>query len=405
MIMFSPKQKLFVKKAKKKLNIAYGSVRTGKTIITTIAFLLHVIGFKQRQHFAIVGKTRDTVRRNVIPIIEQYLGEGSFTYTITRDEIDFLGHKIFVLGANDEKAETRIRGLTLAGALCDEVTTYPRSVFEQLLARNSVEGAKIFATTNPDSPYHWLYTEYIQKADEKGYFVMKFVLEDNPFLPPEYIEFIKKTYTGLFYKRFILGEWVAAEGIIYDMFDEKVHIVEELPDRFDKYIVGIDFGMQNPTVFLLVGAVGDTLYVIREFYHEGRERTMTVDAYSQAFKNWLDGIRPWRIWIDPSAQALMQQLIKDGYNMVREANNDVISGIATVSMFLHNKKLFIHSSCKNTIREFYSYAWDAKAQQNGQDKPLKVADHCMDALRYALHSEYPLAKQVINKVIDKPRGW
>lgn len=405
MIKFSKKQRLFVKGAKTKLNIAYGSVRTGKTIITTIAFLLYVIGFKQRQHFAIVGKTRDTVRRNVIPIIEQYLGEGSFTYTITRDEIDFLGHKIFVLGANDEKAETRIRGLTLAGALCDEVTTYPRSVFEQLLARCSVEGAKVFATTNPDSPYHWLYTEYIQKADEKGYFVMKFVLEDNPFLPSEYIEFIKKTYTGLFYKRFILGEWVAAEGIIYDMFDEKTHVIDKLPEKFDKYIVGVDFGMQNPTVFLLIGVSDKTAYVVKEYYHEGREQTKTVDRYSRDFKEWLGDIKPHRIYVDPSAQALMQQLKADGFSNVREANNDVLDGIATVSKFLSQNKLFIHSGCKNTIREFYSYAWDTKAQQSGQDKPLKVADHCMDALRYALHSEYPVGQIIQHRVVDKPRGW
>ncbi|WP_049778039.1 PBSX family phage terminase large subunit [Caldicellulosiruptor owensensis] len=403
--MFSQKQKEFAKKAKSKLNIAYGSVRTGKTIITTIMFLLHVVGFKQKQHFAIVGKTRDTVRRNVIPIIEQYLGEDSFTYTITRDEIEFLGHKIFVLGANDEKAETRIRGLTLAGALCDEVTTYPRSVFEQLLARCSVEGAKVFATTNPDSPYHWLYVDYIQKADEKGYFVMKFSLEDNPFLPPEYIEFIKKTYTGLFYKRFILGEWVAAEGIIYDMFDEKTHVINELSEKFDKHIVGVDFGMQNPTVFLLIGIKDSIAYVIKEYYHEGREQTKTVDRYSKDFKDWLGDIKPSRIYIDPSAQALMQQLKADGFSNVREANNDVLDGIATVSKFLSQQKLFVHSSCKNTIREFYSYAWDTKAQQNGQDKPLKIADHCMDALRYALHSEYPVAQIVQRKVVDKPRGW
>ncbi|MCM8901315.1 PBSX family phage terminase large subunit [Caldicoprobacter algeriensis] len=405
MIVFSTKQKEFVRLANKKLNIAYGSVRTGKTIITTIAFLLHVVGFKQKQHFAIVGKTRDTVRRNVIPVIEQYLGKDSFTYTITRDEIEFLGHKIFVLGANDEKAETRIRGLTLAGALCDEVTTYPRSVFEQLLARCSVKGAKVFATTNPDSPYHWLYTEYIQKADEKDYFVMKFLLEDNPFLPSEYIEFIKKTYTGLFYKRFILGEWVAAEGIIYDMFDEKVHVVERLPERFDKYVVGIDFGMQNPTVFLLIGFHNGIAYVVKEYYHEGREQTKTVDKYSKDFKEWLGDIKPHRIYVDPSAQALLQQLKADGFSNVREANNDVLDGIATVSKFLSQQKLFVHSSCKNTIREFYSYAWDTKAQQNGQDKPLKIADHCMDALRYALHSQYPIGQTIQRRVIDKPKGW
>lgn len=388
-IVFSKKQKQFIRRAHRSLNIAYGSVRSGKTVATTIAFLLHLFGFKEKQQFAMIGKTRDTVRRNVLPVIEQYLGEENFTYTITRDEMEVLGHKIFVLGANDEKAETRIRGLTLAGALCDEVTTFPRVVFEQLLARCSVKDAKVFAATNPDSPYHWLYTDYVVKAEEKGYYVQQFFLWDNPFLPENYIEFVKKTYTGLFYKRFIQGEWVAAEGVIYDMFNEEVHVVDELPKEFDYYIVGVDFGMKNPTVFLLIGVLNDRFYVVREYYHDGRERTKTVVEYSKDFVGWLSGIQPAYIYVDPSAQALMEQLKVEGFSCVREANNDVLDGIATISKLLSDEKLVVHRSCENTIKEFYVYAWDKKAQQKGEDKPLKLSDHCMDALRYAIHSFRP----------------
>ncbi|WP_027309416.1 PBSX family phage terminase large subunit, partial [Caloramator sp. ALD01] len=358
MIMFSQKQKEFIKNANKKLNIAVGSIRTGKTVVAAIAFILHVLKFKESQNFVIVGKTRDTAKRNVVDVIQKYFGESSINYTVARDEIKLFGHKIYVLGANDEKAETRFRGMTLAGGMLDEVTTYPRSVFEQILARTSIEGAKIYATTNPDSPYHWLYTDYIQRADEKDYYVMKFYLDDNPFLPKEYIEFIKNTYTGLFYKRFILGEWVAADGIIYDMFDEKLHVVEEIPNIFDKYIVGIDFGMGNPTVFLLIGVRNNIKYVINEYYHEGREEgKKTIEKYSRDLKHFLGGIKPHKIFIDPSAQALIYQLKCDGFLNVKEANNDVLDGIATVGNMLGQNQLFIHSSCKNIIREFYSYAW------------------------------------------------
>lgn len=403
--MFSEKQKEFVKKANRKLNIAVGSIRTGKTVIAAIAFILHVLKFKEPQNFVIVGKTRDTARRNVVEVIQKYFGESSINYTVARDEIKLFGHKIYVLGANDEKAETRFRGMTLAGGMLDEVTTYPRSVFEQILARTSIEGAKIYATTNPDSPYHWLYTDYIQKADEKGYYVMKFYLDDNPFLPKEYIEFIKNTYTGLFYKRFILGEWVAADGIIYDMFYEKLHVVKEIPNIFDKYIVGIDFGMGNPTVFLLIGVRNNIKYVIKEYYHEGREEgKKTIEKYSRDLKQFLGDVKPHKIYIDPSAQALIYQLKCDGFFNVKEANNDVLDGIATVGNMLGQNQLFIYSSCKNLIREFYSYAWDKKAQERGEDKPLKVADHALDALRYALHSEYPFGVKR-KGVINKPQGW
>lgn len=405
MIMFSQKQKEFIKNANKKLNIAVGSIRTGKTVIAAIAFILHVLKFKESQNFVIVGKTRDTAKRNVVDVIQKYFGESSINYTVARDEIKLFGHKIYVLGANDEKAETRFRGMTLAGGMLDEVTTYPRSVFEQILARTSIEGAKIYATTNPDSPYHWLYTDYIQKADEKGYYVMKFYLDDNPFLPKEYIDFIKNTYTGLFYKRFILGEWVAADGIIYDMFEEKIHVVDEIPNVFDKYIVGIDFGMGNPTVFLLIGVRNNIKYVIKEYYHEGREEgKKTIEKYSRDLKQFLEGIKPHKIYIDPSAQALIHQLKCDGFFNVREANNDVLDGIATVGSMLGQNQLFINSCCKNLIREFYSYAWDKKAQERGEDKPLKVADHALDALRYALHSEYPFGVKR-KGVITKPQGW
>ncbi|MBZ4662779.1 MAG: phage terminase, large subunit, family [Caloramator sp.] len=405
MIMFSQKQKEFIKNANKKLNIAVGSIRTGKTVVAAIAFILHVLKFKESQNFVIVGKTRDTAKRNVVDVVQKYFGESSINYTVARDEIKLFGHKIYVLGANDEKAETRFRGMTLAGGMLDEVTTYPRSVFEQILARTSIEGAKIYATTNPDSPYHWLYTDYIQKADEKGYYVMKFYLDDNPFLPKEYIEFIKNTYTGLFYKRFILGEWVAADGIIYDMFYEKLHVVKEIPNIFDKYIVGIDFGMGNPTVFLLIGVRNNIKYVIKEYYHEGREEgKKTIEKYSRDLKQFLGDVKPHKIYIDPSAQALIYQLKCDGFFNVKEANNDVLDGIATVGNMLGQNQLFIYSSCKNLIREFYSYAWDKKAQERGEDKPLKVADHALDALRYALHSEYPFGVKR-KGVINKPQGW
>lgn len=385
---FSPKQKRFIKGATKKLNIAVGSVRSGKTVAATVAFLLHVMRFVEPKQFAIFGKTRDTVRRNVIPLFKQYLGESSYEYLLTRDEMNFLGHKIYILGANDEKSESRIRGLTLHGSLLDEITTYPRSVFEQILARNSGERAKVFGTTNPDSPYHWLYQDYVAVADQKGYYVEQFRLEDNPFLPADYIEFLQKTYSGLFYKRFVLGEWVAAEGVIYEMFDEARHVVDELPEQFERYIVGVDFGMQNPTVFVLVGVKQGVYYVVKEYYHEGRQSgAKTVDRYSQEFRDWLGGIVPAAIYVDPSAQALIEQFKRDGFARVKEADNEVLDGIATVSRLLNTNRLFVYRGCQKMIAQFYSYVWDKKAQEKGEDRPLKQDDHLADALRYALYSE------------------
>jgi len=341
--------------------------------------------FTEPKQFAIFGKTRDTVRRNVIPIFRQYLGENSYEYLMTRDEMNFLGHKVYILGANDEKSETRIRGLTLYGALLDEITTYPQSVFEQILARNSGENAKIFGTTNPDSPYHWLYQDYVQGAGEKGYYIERFQLEDSPFLPTDYVEFLRKTYSGLFYKRFVLGEWVAAEGVVYDMFDENRHVVDALPDKFERYVVGVDFGMQNPTVFLLIGVKQGTYYVIKEYFHEGRQAgAKTVDKYVKDFLDWIGDIIPATVYVDPSAQVLIEQFRAEGVSQVQEANSEVLEGIATVSRLLGSDRLFVYRKCEKTISQFYSYVWDKKAQERGEDKPLKRDDHIADALRYAI---------------------
>lgn len=403
--IFSAKQLEVIANSTARLNILDGSVRSGKTIASLVAWIMFVAEAPRGGELLMAGKTERTLKRNVLDVLEQMVGSQYFTFNLGAGEAMLFGRRIYLVGANDLRSEGKIRGLTLAGAYGDEISLWPESFFTMLLSRLSVPGARFIGTTNPDNPYHWLKVNYLDRVKELNLKNWHFTLEDNLNLDPAYVEALKKEYTGLWYKRFILGEWIAAEGIIYDMFDEKIHVVKKLPEKFDKYIIGVDFGMQNPTVFLLAGINNGIAYVVKEYYHEGKEQTKTVDRYSKDFKDWLGDIKPHRIYIDPSAQAFMQQLKVDGFSNVREANNDVLDGIATVSKFLSQQKLFIHHSCKNTIREFYSYVWDTKAQQNGQDKPFKKNDHCMDALRYILHSEYPVGRNFQRKVVDKPRGW
>src|SRR5690606_4293976 len=137
------------------------------------------------------------------------------------------------------------RGMTLAGAYGDEVTLWPESFFTMLLSRLSVPGAQFFGTTNPDSPGHWLKKRYLDRADELSLRRFRFTLADNPALDPAYVEALKREYTGLWYRRYILGEWVAAEGAIYDMFDPDRHVARELPEILHWW-VGVDYGTTNP---------------------------------------------------------------------------------------------------------------------------------------------------------------
>ncbi|RKL63029.1 PBSX family phage terminase large subunit [Thermoanaerobacteraceae bacterium SP2] len=396
---FSKKQLDSILQSTARLNIWEGSVRSGKTIASIVRWLEY-IKTGPPGDLLMVGKTERTLKRNILDVIESIVGTKNFKYNRGLGEVYIFGRKVYIAGANDERAEGKIRGMTLAGAYGDELTLWPESFFKMLLSRLSVPGAKLFGTTNPDSPYHWLKIEYIDN-EELNIKVFHFELDDNPNLDPQYVELLKKEYTGLWYKRFILGLWVLAEGIVYDMFDESKHVITEIPEC-ERYWVAIDYGTNNPTVFLLQGQKGNAYYTLKEYHYDSSKvgRQKTDAEYSKDLKEFIGDKHITNIVVDPSAASFIAQLRKDGFFNVRKANNEVLDGIRYVSTLLSNKKYFIHESCKNLIKEKASYVWDPKAQQKGEDKPLKQNDHCSDAERYGLFTNrYDL------RVVPKPKGW
>jgi PBSX family phage terminase large subunit len=350
------------------------------------------------------GKTKHTIRRNVLEDLFMFVGSDNYSFNSTDGVIDMLGRRIYVVGANDERSEEKIRGMTIAGWYDDETTLKPESFFKQAIARMSVENSKAFLTTNPDSPYHWLLTEYIENPELAGILKrFRFSFDDNNALSREYKESLKKLYSGLWYKRMILGLWVLADGAIYDMFDEKRHVSADIPDDLLMDMIGIDFGTSNPTAFIPIGKKGNVFYIPREYYYDARkaQRQKTVAKYSADFKEFR-GKLPATPYADPSATALFAQFEEDGI-YVERADNDVLAGIQTVSTLLEQGRIIIHPDCKNLIREFNSYIWDAKAQKKrGEDKPVKENDHALDALRYALHTSIG---QTLHWSNERPAGW
>jgi PBSX family phage terminase large subunit len=396
---FSKKQLDSILQSMARLNIWEGSVRSGKTIASIVRWLEYIKTGPQGD-LLMAGKTERTLKRNILDVIEDVVGTKNFKYNRGLGEVYIFGRKVYIAGANDERSESKIRGMTLAGAYGDELTLWPESFFKMLLSRLSVKGAKLFGTTNPDSPYHWLKTEYIDN-DNINIKVFHFEIEDNLSLDHEYVEELKKEYTGLWYKRFIQGLWVLAEGVVYDMFDERKHVIVEIPEC-DRYWVAIDYGTNNPTVFLLQGQKGNVFYTLKEYYYDsvkaGRQKT---DAeYSKDLKEFIGNKHITNIVVDPSAASFIAQLRKDGFFNVKKADNEVLDGIRYVSTLLSNNRYFIHESCKNLIKEKASYVWDIKAQQKGEDKPLKQNDHASDAERYGLFTN-----RYDFRVIPKPKGW
>jgi PBSX family phage terminase large subunit len=269
----------------------------------------------------------------------------------------------------------------------DEVALMPQSFVNQATARCSVEGAKFWFNCNPAGPYHWFKLEYLDQLKEKNMLHIHFTMDDNLSLSKRVKERYKRMYKGIFYKRYILGLWVLAEGIIYDMFNKDEHVVPTENRQYSKYYVAIDYGTQNPTVFGLWGKYQNTWYKVKEYHYEGRKESKqrTDDEYSKDLKEFVGSLRVKGVIVDPSAASFIAQLRKDRFNVIK-AKNGVEDGIRNVATALNKKLIQYNDCCIETFREYSSYIWDAKAADRGEDKPVKQNDHHMDSDRYFVNT-------------------
>lgn len=369
-----------------RINILEGSVRSGKTV-AMIPKVLQIINGPLGQSIGVItGVSKDTIYDNVLRDLFDVVGVKNYNYNRQTGDLSLFGAQCKVIGAKDEGSEKYIRGKTIGWAYCDELSLMPETFFKQLLNRMSFKGAKLYGTTNPDSPYHYLYTDYIsdeQKIAAGMVKVLHFNLEDNPNLDDEYMSFIRSAYSGLWYKRMILGLWVLADGAIYDMFDSNKNVIETMPN-FEREWVSCDYGTSNPTVFLHQGIANKTFYTAKEYWYDGRAsgKQKTDKEYADDLLKFMDGKKLTFI-VDPSAASFIAECRKRGMR-VKAADNKVLDGIRFVSSVLANNQYYIHKSCTHTIEEKSAYIWDAKAQKLGEDKPLKQNDHASDAERYGL---------------------
>lgn len=394
---FSPKALDFIRHSDARLNIAHGAVRSSKTISCTVRWLSYLREGPPGD-LAMLGKTTATLQRNVLNDLFDTVGPQNYKWINRQQgELKILGRRVYCFGANNEDAESKIRGATFAGALCDEVNLYPQNVFNQLMARLSVHGAQCFCNCNPDSPYHWFYTDYITNDEIVNKRIWKFLMEDNLSLDPEYIRDLKREYTGVWYERMILGNWVAAEGRIYDMFDKNIHMLDTVSDIVQRginpqairWLVGCDYGTSTVMTWGLYARLPDgTFLKVKEYYWDAvKQKAQKTDAeFLDDFINWLGGLKPWAVYCDPSAASWKVALMRRGYRVLN-ADNDVINGIRQVATMLNTGMYVIDSSCENTEKEYSTYCWDPVSQRLGKDKPLKEHDHTCDCDRYVLYTE------------------
>lgn len=395
--------------------IAEGAVRSGKTIIMSLSFILWSMSRYNRESFSLCGKTIGSLRRNVItPLKEALINRGFKVLDRQNDNCLVItkGNKLntyYLFGGRDERSQDLIQGITLAGVLLDEVALMPRSFVEQALARCSVAGSKLWFNCNPEGPNHWFYVEHILKSKEKKYLRLHFALDDNPSLSDNIKERYKSMFSGIFYRRFILGEWAFADGVVYDCYDEakNTYTNENREKVLPIYIrendlingglpyYGCDYGVLNPMVYLEVYKYkkqGDTVpyfFVENEYYYNSRKSMIqkTDQEYLNDLINFIDGKRYKGLIIDPSASSMIAACNKSGI-LTLKADNSVEEGIRRVYSLLNTGHIIINKdNCPNLINELGLYVWDQKKGENyGKEQVVKQNDHALDALRYVIQT-------------------
>ena len=388
-LRFSPKQRQVLtwwQTGRWQALICDGAVRSGKTFCMGLSFFLWAQHDFNGRQFALCGKTVGALRRNLltelVPCLRRIgmeVRENRSANTLT---VVYAGHRnqFLLFGGKDASSAALIQGSTLAGLLLDETALMPRAFVEQAVARCSVRGSRLWFNCNPEGPEHWFYKEWIEKAESRGALRLHFTMEDNPGLPPEIRQRYERLYTGVFYRRFVLGEWAAAQGLVYDFFDPDKDAAEVPDGPFSAWRVSVDYGTVNPLSMGLWGEKNGVWYRVEEVYYDSRRegRQKTDAEYAEMLEQLVAGRDIQRVIVDPSAASFIETLRRKGWQVMK-ADNDVADGIRVTADLLRQRWIVLCRPCRDCLREMALYCWD---ERSGRDAPRKEHDHAMDEMRY-----------------------
>ena len=367
--------------------ICDGAVRSGKTLCMGLSFVCWAMASFRGAQFAFCGKSVVSLRRNLLQELTSTLEELGFRCRERRSEnLVVIGrngreNRFYLMGGKDEGSAAFIQGVTLAGVLLDEAALMPRSFVEQAIARCSVQGSRLWFNCNPEGPQHWFYQEWILKRETRNALYLHFTMEDNPSLSARIRQRYRSSYSGAFYRRFILGEWTAAKGLVYDFFDPARDAVPRPGGKMEQYVISVDYGTANPCSFGLWGLREGVWYRMEEYYYASRKTgvQLTDQEYVRALQALADGREIRSVVADPSAASFITALRQAGFHVVK-ANNDVLSGIRITADLLKRGRIAICEGCEDCLREIAMYRWSEETE--GRDAPHKDNDHAMDDMRY-----------------------
>ena len=367
--------------------ICDGAVRSGKTLAAGVGFFCWAMATFQGRQFALCGKTIGTLRRNVLQEVLPVLRQVGLQCRERRGENLLIvsgegrENRFYLIGGKDEGSAALIQGATFAGVLLDEAALMPRSFVEQALARCSVAGARLWFSCNPEGPGHWFYREWILKAAERRMLYLHFTMDDNPGLSAQTRAQYERRYAGAFYRRFVLGEWTAPEGRVYDFFRREDYVRPRPEGEAERWCVSVDYGTSNPCSMGLWGRYGGVWHRVEERYYSARETgvQLTDQEYAALLRELAGGRRIAQVVVDPSALSFIAALRREGFQAVG-AVNDVLSGIRLTAGLLKSRRLVICEGCESCLREIEDYCWESPGE--GREAPRKENDHAMDDMRY-----------------------
>ena len=382
---FSEKQREYFNNANKRWNFKTGATRSGKTYMDFYVIPKRIRARIGKPGLAVIlGVTKSTIERNILEPMRNIWGSDLVGEINSQNKCYLFGEMVYCLGAEKVSQVSKLRGSSIKYVYGDEVADWNEEVFEMLKSRLDKPYSCFDGALNPQGPNHWL-KEFLDNEDFDKY-VQKYTIFDNPFNPPEFVENLCKEYEGsVYYKRYILGEWALAEGLVYPMFSREKHVFKGEIERVRgcRYFVTIDYGTVNAFAINIFEFGGRKSRMIKEVHHDGRKNgRLDNEAYYKLLDDAIGDLMVEKVVVDPSAAGFIQTIIKYGKYIVEGANNDVLNGIQEVTKYLNYGLLTIHESCVETIKEFQQYSWDDKTND---DVVIKENDHHLDALRYYIY--------------------
>ena len=392
-LLFSPKQRQVLewwREGDRDAIICDGAVRSGKTFALSVSFFLWAMACFQRQRFGLCAASINGVRRNLLAQAKPVIQGLGFRWEekASKNEVVVRGggreNVFYLYGGRDEGSFTSIQGVTLAGVLLDEAALMPQSFVDQACARCSVRGGRVWLSCNPaGGPEHWFYKEWVARAEEKNALYLRFAMVDNPGLSEQVRQRYERMFQGAFYRRYVLGEWTAAEGLVYDFFDRDM--MPEAPEgTFERWRISCDYGTRNPASFGLWGEMDGVWYRVKEFYYDARARgrQKTDGEYVDDLEKLAGGRRVEMVIADPSAASFIEALRREGWTVCK-ADNRVLEGIRRTAEALKSRRIVICKGCEAAAREFSMYCWE---DDSSGDRVRKEFDHAMDDIRYFVMS-------------------